>query len=48
MSRVGATFSGFIVAYMLREAGVSGPWALAEAALHRYFSRRFSREDVPL
>jgi putative MFS transporter len=33
MSRVGATFSGFIVAYMLREAGVNGVFGLITAAM---------------
>jgi putative MFS transporter len=33
MSRVSATFSGFIVAYMLREAGVNGVFGLITAAM---------------
>ncbi len=33
MSRISATFSGFIVAYMLREAGVGGVFALITAAM---------------
>ncbi len=33
MSRVSATFSGFIVAYMLREAGVAGVFGLITAAM---------------
>lgn len=33
MSRLSATFSGFIVAYMLREAGVGGVFALITAAM---------------
>jgi MFS transporter, putative metabolite:H+ symporter len=33
MSRVSATFSGFIVAYMLREAGVTGVFGLITAAM---------------
>jgi MFS transporter, putative metabolite:H+ symporter len=33
MSRVSATFSGFIVAYMLREAGVTGVFGLVPAAM---------------
>jgi len=33
MSRVSATFSGFIVAYMLREAGVSGVFGLIAVAM---------------
>jgi putative MFS transporter len=33
MSRVSATFSGFIVAYMLREAGVGGVFGLITAAM---------------
>jgi MFS transporter, putative metabolite:H+ symporter len=33
MSRISATFSGFIVAFMLREAGVSGVFALITAAM---------------
>jgi putative MFS transporter len=33
MSRVSATFSGFIVAYMLREAGVIGVFGLITAAM---------------
>ena len=33
MSRVAATFSGFIVAYMLREAGVGGVFGLITAAM---------------
>ena len=33
MSRVSAMFSGFIVAYMLREGGVSGVFGLITAAM---------------
>ena len=33
MSRVAATFSGFIVAYMLKEAGVTGVFGLITAAM---------------
>src|SRR3954467_13602315 len=33
MSRLSATFSGFIVAYMLREAGVTGVFGLITAAM---------------
>jgi putative MFS transporter len=33
MSRVSATFSGFIVAYVLREAGVSGVFSLITSAM---------------
>jgi MFS transporter, putative metabolite:H+ symporter len=33
MSRVSATFSGFIVAFMLREAGVAGVFGLITAAM---------------
>jgi putative MFS transporter len=33
MSRVSATFSGFIVAYVLREAGVSGVFGLITSAM---------------
>ena len=33
MSRVSAMFSGFIVAYMLREAGVSGVFGLITSAM---------------
>jgi putative MFS transporter len=33
MSRVSATFSGFIVAYMLREGGVGGVFSLITAAM---------------
>jgi MFS transporter, putative metabolite:H+ symporter len=33
MSRVSATFSGFIVAYMLREVGVGGVFGLITAAM---------------
>jgi putative MFS transporter len=33
MSRVSAMFSGFIVAYMLREAGVGGVFGLITTAM---------------
>jgi putative MFS transporter len=33
MSRVAATFSGFIVAFVLREAGVGGVFGLITAAM---------------
>ena len=33
MSRISATFSGFIVAFMLRESGVTGVFALITAAM---------------
>jgi MFS transporter, putative metabolite:H+ symporter len=33
MSRISATFSGFIVAYMLREAGINGVFGLITAAM---------------
>jgi putative MFS transporter len=33
VSRVSATFSGFIVAYMLREGGVAGVFGLITAAM---------------
>jgi putative MFS transporter len=33
MSRISATFSGFIVAFMLREAGVTGVFGLITAAM---------------
>ena len=33
MSRVGATFSGFIVAYMLKQAGVGSVFGLITAAM---------------
>jgi len=33
MSRLSATFSGFIVAYMLKEAGVTGVFGLITAAM---------------
>jgi MFS transporter, putative metabolite:H+ symporter len=33
MSRISATFSGFIVAYMLRGAGVSGVFGLITSAM---------------
>jgi MFS transporter, putative metabolite:H+ symporter len=33
MSRVSATFSGFIVAYVLREGGVSGVFGLITSAM---------------
>jgi putative MFS transporter len=33
MSRVAATFSGFIVAYVLREVGVGGVFGLITAAM---------------
>jgi len=33
MSRVSATFSGFIVAYVLRQAGVGGVFGLISAAM---------------
>jgi len=33
MSRVAATFSGFIVAYMLREGGVAGVFGMITAAM---------------
>jgi putative MFS transporter len=33
MSRVSATFSGFIVAYVLREAGVGGVFGLITTAM---------------
>ena len=33
MSRISATFSGFIVAFMLREGGVTGVFALITAAM---------------
>jgi putative MFS transporter len=33
MSRLSATFSGFIVAYVLREAGVGGVFGLITAAM---------------
>jgi len=33
MSRVSATFSGFIVAFMLREAGVTGVFGLITTAM---------------
>ena len=33
MSRISATFSGFIVAYVLREAGVTGVFSLITSAM---------------
>jgi putative MFS transporter len=33
MSRLSATFSGFIVAYMLKEAGVTGVFGLITVAM---------------
>jgi MFS transporter, putative metabolite:H+ symporter len=33
MSRISATFSGFIVAYVLREGGVSGVFGLITSAM---------------
>jgi putative MFS transporter len=33
MSRISAMFSGFIVAYMLREGGVAGVFGLITAAM---------------
>ena len=33
MSRISATFSGFIVAYVLREAGVGGVFGLITSAM---------------
>jgi MFS transporter, putative metabolite:H+ symporter len=33
MSRISATFSGFMVAYMLRQSGVGGVFALITAAM---------------
>jgi putative MFS transporter len=33
MSRLSATFSGFIVAYMLKEGGVTGVFSLITAAM---------------
>ena len=33
MSRISATFSGFIVAYVLREAGVGGVFGLITAVM---------------
>ena len=33
MSRISATFSGFIVAFMLREGGVTGVFGLITAAM---------------